>query len=209
MTQGTKTRALWQLRGVGWGGRWEGGSRGRGHMYTYDWSMLMYGRNHHNIVIILQLEIKKLRKHHILKKWKRNADSIPLRYGDQCGCDIPGAWVGLGPNAAVSWIWGSLRGCARQWASLGWTWTSCCPLHKSMITRSGVGGVLKWNQAYCTQRILNLWDETALKSPLGAKSLVVKFPPPASLFMGCPTYELHHLPQKSVEGPGIRPGDKR
>ena len=22
-------------RGVGWGGRWEGGSRGRGHMYTY------------------------------------------------------------------------------------------------------------------------------------------------------------------------------
>ena len=22
-------------RGVGWGGRWEGGSKGRGHMYTY------------------------------------------------------------------------------------------------------------------------------------------------------------------------------
>ena len=21
--------------GVGWGGRWEGGSRGKGHMYTY------------------------------------------------------------------------------------------------------------------------------------------------------------------------------
>ena len=26
---------LYQPRGVGWGGRWEGGSRGRGHMYTY------------------------------------------------------------------------------------------------------------------------------------------------------------------------------
>ena len=24
-----------QPRGVGWGGRWEGGSKGRGHMYTY------------------------------------------------------------------------------------------------------------------------------------------------------------------------------
>ena len=29
-------QALYQPRGVGWGGRWEGGSRGRGHMYTYD-----------------------------------------------------------------------------------------------------------------------------------------------------------------------------
>ena len=39
-------------RGVGWGGSLEGGSRGRGHMYVYGWSMLMYGRNQHNIVII-------------------------------------------------------------------------------------------------------------------------------------------------------------
>ena len=28
-------RALYQPRGVGWGGRWEGGSKGRGYMYTY------------------------------------------------------------------------------------------------------------------------------------------------------------------------------
>ena len=34
MTQGTQTRALGQPRGVGWGKRWERGSRGRGHMYT-------------------------------------------------------------------------------------------------------------------------------------------------------------------------------
>ena len=27
--------ALYQTRGVGWGGRWEGGSKGRGYMYTY------------------------------------------------------------------------------------------------------------------------------------------------------------------------------
>ena len=35
MSQGTQTGSVHQPRGVGWGGRWEGGSRGRGHMYTY------------------------------------------------------------------------------------------------------------------------------------------------------------------------------
>ena len=50
MTQGTQNEALWQPRGVGWGGRWEGGSGGRGYMYTYSWYMPMYGRNQHNIV---------------------------------------------------------------------------------------------------------------------------------------------------------------
>ena len=45
-----KSCAHWQPRGVGRGGRWEGGSRLRGHMYTYGWLMLLYGRNQHNIV---------------------------------------------------------------------------------------------------------------------------------------------------------------
>ena len=31
----TQTGALYQPRGVGWGGRWEGGSKGRVYMYTY------------------------------------------------------------------------------------------------------------------------------------------------------------------------------
>ena len=31
----TQTGALYQPRGVGWGKRWEGGSKGRGYMYTY------------------------------------------------------------------------------------------------------------------------------------------------------------------------------
>ena len=30
-----RSGALWQPRGVGSGGRWEGGSRGRGHMYQF------------------------------------------------------------------------------------------------------------------------------------------------------------------------------
>ena len=45
-----KSGALWKPRGVGWGGRWEGSSRGRGHMYTYGWFMLLYSRNQYNII---------------------------------------------------------------------------------------------------------------------------------------------------------------
>ena len=32
-----KTGALYQPRGVGWGGKWEGGSKGRGYIYIYLW----------------------------------------------------------------------------------------------------------------------------------------------------------------------------
>jgi len=35
MAQETQIGALYQPRGVAWGGRWEGGSKGRGYMYTY------------------------------------------------------------------------------------------------------------------------------------------------------------------------------
>ena len=35
-SQETQTGALYQSRGVRWGGRWEGGSKGKGYMYTYD-----------------------------------------------------------------------------------------------------------------------------------------------------------------------------
>ena len=35
IAQETQTGALYQTRGVGWGGIWEGGSKGRGYMYTY------------------------------------------------------------------------------------------------------------------------------------------------------------------------------
>ena len=35
VAQETQTGALYQPRGVGWGGRREGGSKGRGYIYTY------------------------------------------------------------------------------------------------------------------------------------------------------------------------------
>ena len=60
VTQGAQPCALWQPRRVGWGGRWEWGLRGRGHMYTYGWFILMYGRNqHNNVKQFLQLKKKK------------------------------------------------------------------------------------------------------------------------------------------------------
>ena len=40
-----KAGALGQPRGIGWGG-----FRMEGHRYTHGWFMLMYGKNHHNIV---------------------------------------------------------------------------------------------------------------------------------------------------------------
>ena len=48
--QGTQTRALHQTRGVEWGRRHEGGSRGRGHMYIYGWFMLMFDKKQQNSV---------------------------------------------------------------------------------------------------------------------------------------------------------------
>ena len=45
-----KSGAKWQPSGLGLGGRWEGASRGRGHVYTYVWFTLIYGRNEHDNV---------------------------------------------------------------------------------------------------------------------------------------------------------------
>ena len=49
----TLTILTWQPRGLGWGGKWKAGLRGKGRMYTCGWFMLVYGRDQHNIVIIL------------------------------------------------------------------------------------------------------------------------------------------------------------
>jgi len=35
MAQETQTGVLYLYRGVGWGRRWEGGSKGKGYMCTY------------------------------------------------------------------------------------------------------------------------------------------------------------------------------
>ena len=56
--QETQTGALYQPRKVGWGGRWERGSKGRGYMYTYDWFMLKFDRKQQNSIKQLPLTKK-------------------------------------------------------------------------------------------------------------------------------------------------------
>ena len=53
IAQGVQSGALWQPRGMGWCGKGEGVSRGRG------WFMLMYGRNQHNKVSQVSCKINK------------------------------------------------------------------------------------------------------------------------------------------------------
>jgi len=53
-------QGLYQPRGVGWGGRWGGGSEGRGYMYTYGWLMLRFDRKQQNSVKQLSFNKKNL-----------------------------------------------------------------------------------------------------------------------------------------------------
>ena len=41
VAQQTQTGALYQPRGIGWGGRWKGGLKGREYMYTSDHELLI------------------------------------------------------------------------------------------------------------------------------------------------------------------------
>ena len=55
VAQETQSRALYQPRGVGWGGRWEGASKGRGYICTYR----RFARKQHNSVKKLSFNKKK------------------------------------------------------------------------------------------------------------------------------------------------------
>ena len=61
-TQGAQPSALWQRRGVEWGGRWERGSRGRGHIYLWLMHVDIWQKpTEYCNTIILQLQINKLK----------------------------------------------------------------------------------------------------------------------------------------------------
>ena len=60
MAQETQKGVLYQPRGVGWGGRLEGVSKGRRYMYTYGWFMLRFDRKQQNSV--KQLSFNKKNK---------------------------------------------------------------------------------------------------------------------------------------------------
>ena len=75
MAQETQTGALYQPRGVRWGERQEGGSKGRGYMYTYGWFMLRFDGKQQNSVKQLSFRKKKTliktkqNKKMMLNKW--------------------------------------------------------------------------------------------------------------------------------------------
>ena len=50
MAQESQTGVLHQSRGLGYDGRWEGVSKGRGYMYSYSWFMLRFDRKQQNTV---------------------------------------------------------------------------------------------------------------------------------------------------------------
>ena len=60
MAQKTQTGALYQPRGVGWGGKWEGVSKGKGYMYTYGWLMLRLDRKQQNAIKQLSFNKNKV-----------------------------------------------------------------------------------------------------------------------------------------------------
>ena len=66
MAQETQTGALYQPRG-----RWEGGSKGRGYMYTYGWFMLRFDRKQNSVK---QLPFNKI----INKKMNKNKRELSI-----------------------------------------------------------------------------------------------------------------------------------
>ena len=62
MAQETQTGALDKPGGVGGGGKWEGGSKGRRYMYTYGWFMLRFDRKQQNSVKQFSFNKNKLIK---------------------------------------------------------------------------------------------------------------------------------------------------
>ena len=108
--------ALWQTRGVRWGGRWEGCSRGTGHMHTCGWLMLMHGRSQPNIVkeIIFQLKINKLKNMWYVSEGVSTRDKKQSRARMLGGwawewCDVwqvqrsPESWKGLSSALGRWW----------------------------------------------------------------------------------------------------------
>ena len=61
MAQETQAGALYQAGGVGWGRRWEGGSKERGYLYTYGWFLLRFDRKQQNSVKQLSLNKKNFK----------------------------------------------------------------------------------------------------------------------------------------------------
>ena len=81
MAQETQTGALNQPKWVGWRGRWEGGSEGRGYMYTCGWLMLRFNRKQQNS--LKQLSFNKNKQ---INKNRTNKKREKWSFTMICGC---------------------------------------------------------------------------------------------------------------------------
>ena len=110
MAQETQTGTLYQPRGVGWGRRWEGGSKGRGYMYTYGWLLLMFDRKQQNSVKQLSFN-KKI-------NWiKKNNNPVPPT---GLILKVPDKIMGKMHTALVRYCYSSVV------SQTQWTWTAIC-----------------------------------------------------------------------------------
>ena len=141
-------------RGIGYGGRWEGGlGRGR-HTYTCGWFMLMWNKTHHNIVISLQLKKLTEKKHSwrtsLAVQWLRLCDSIAGGMGL-----IPGQGTKIlhamchGQNTKTKEIY--------SWASLfmGSVSATLSACWNASITQESILWMLSWSFTETVQKILS------------------------------------------------------
>ena len=148
MAQETQIGALYQPRGVGWGGRGEGGSEGRGYMYTYGWFMLRFDRKQQNSVKQLsfskKINLKKFTKWgfprsfpvqgvpslwlpfcafaRTLRKWISVGHYIWNKYHDRAG--MPSERKGK-PSALITQV-------NKHTDKTGAAWGSCPPAHRNL-----------------------------------------------------------------------------
>ena len=108
MAQENQTGVLYQPRGVGWGGRWEGGSKGREYMYTYTYLFEVWQKaTKFCKAIILQLKNKLKVKNK--KRWQEYVELYKEYLNDLDNHD--GVVTHLEPDileCEVKWAIGSI-----------------------------------------------------------------------------------------------------
>ena len=102
MAQKTQTGALCQPRGVEWGGRWEGASKGRGYMYTCGRFVLRFERKQQKSV--KQLSFNKKINYSKNQKWNE-VNSLTWVWLWPMDCSLPDSSVhGVFQAKVLEWV---------------------------------------------------------------------------------------------------------
>ena len=115
-------------------------------MYTYGWSMLMYGRNQHNIVIILQWKVNQElqcnpKPHETSKKWQRSNCQQALYHAESKGIPEKHLLVSLTMlNVLTVWINTNCGKCLKRWE-----YQTTLPVSEKPLCRSRSNSQNRWN----------------------------------------------------------------